>query len=79
MNSPFDSSDIAFCVLVNAEGQQSLWPEFAGLPAGWEVVHGPADRAACLEYVRTHWSDLRPLSLIAETETKTPATSGAAK
>ena len=28
------------CVLVNAEGQYSLWPAFAVAPAGWESVHG---------------------------------------
>ena len=51
-------------MLVNDEGQHSLWPEFADVPAGWEVAHGPDGRAACLEYVEVHWTDLRPRSLV---------------
>lgn len=62
MTNPFDAEDATFSVLVNDEGQHCLWPDFAGVPAGWTVAFGPADRAACLEHVRTHWTDLRPRS-----------------
>jgi uncharacterized protein YbdZ (MbtH family) len=27
------------------------------------VVHGEANRAACLEYIEQHWADIRPKSL----------------
>lgn len=66
MTNPFDVEDGAYSVLVNTEGQHSLWPEFADVPAGWSVAHGPAGRAECLEYVNTHWADLRPRGLVAE-------------
>ncbi|MFD5326747.1 MbtH family protein [Streptomyces sp. NPDC127092] len=52
-------------VVVNGEGQHALWPEFAQVPAGWTVVHGPADRSSCVAYVDAHWTDMRPLSLVA--------------
>lgn len=65
--NPFDDEDGTFHVLRNDEGQHSLWPTFAEVPAGWQVVHGPADRADCLEYVETHWTDLRPRSLVERT------------
>lgn len=65
MPNPFDNADAAFFVLVNDEGQHSLWPEFAAVPGGWTIVHGVDDRAACLEYVNTHWQDMRPRSLVA--------------
>lgn len=65
MTNPFDVQDGTFSVLVNEEGQHSLWPDFADVPAGWTVVHGPADRDACVEYVNTHWTDLRPRSVAA--------------
>ncbi|MFJ9107718.1 MbtH family protein [Streptomyces sp. NPDC102283] len=61
--NPFDDDDAPFRVLRNDEGQHSLWPEFAPVPAGWRVVHGPDGRAACLAYVEEHWTDLRPASL----------------
>ncbi|MFE2754426.1 MbtH family protein [Actinosynnema sp. NPDC059335] len=64
MSNPFDSDDRPFYVLVNDEGQHSLWPTFAEVPAGWTVVFGEADKQACLDYVETHWTDMRPKSLI---------------
>lgn len=63
MTNPFDDQDGIFLVLVNDEDQHSLWPEFADVPAGWAVVHGPAGRSECLEYVTEHWTDIRPRSL----------------
>lgn len=62
-SNPFDAQNDAYLVVVNAEGQHSLWPDLMDVPAGWEVAHGPADRAACLEYVTVHWTDLRPRSV----------------
>ncbi|GAB3214027.1 mycobactin NRPS accessory protein MbtH [Marinactinospora endophytica] len=63
MSNPFDDADGTFLVLVNHEEQHSLWPEFAEVPEGWTVVHGPASRDEALAYVNTHWTDLRPKSL----------------
>ncbi|WP_243773616.1 MbtH family protein [Actinomadura barringtoniae] len=63
MTNPFDDPDGTFLVLVNAEGQHSLWPEFADVPAGWTRTHGPAPRAECLSHITTTWTDLRPTSL----------------
>ncbi|MHA6626142.1 MbtH family protein [Pseudonocardia sichuanensis] len=61
--NPFDDPDGTFRVLVNDEDQHSLWPDFAPVPAGWRPAFGPGTRAACLEFVEQHWSDLRPRSL----------------
>jgi MbtH protein len=63
--NPFDDDDASFLVLINEEGQHSLWPAHLGAPDGWRTVYGPAARSACLGYVDDHWSDMRPLSLIA--------------
>lgn len=65
MTNPFDDPDGVFLVLVNAEGQYSLWPEFAEVPAGWDTVHGPAPRQSCLDHVEANWTDMRPRSLAA--------------
>ena len=68
MTNPFEEQDGSFQVLVNDEGQYSLWPVSIDIPAGWSNVHGPDRRQACLEYVETHWTDMRPKSLIAAME-----------
>ncbi|GIM88053.1 MbtH family protein [Salinispora arenicola] len=60
MTNPFEASDADYTVLRNAQHQHSLWPAALAVPDGWTVVHGPADRTDCLEYVRRQWVDLRP-------------------
>ncbi len=66
MGNPFDDENGSFFVLVNDEGQHSLWPTFADVPAGWKVVFGEADRQACIDYIEKNWTDMRPKSLIEE-------------
>ncbi|MEU0839190.1 MbtH family protein [Streptomyces sp. NPDC005962] len=73
MSNPFDNPDGRYVVLVNDEGQHSLWPSFAEVPEGWTVAHAEDDRQACLDYVEEHWTDMRPKSLA--TAMDTPATS----
>ncbi|MBO3143524.1 MbtH family protein [Dermatophilus congolensis] len=62
-DNPFDDASGSFYVLTNTEGQHSLWPTFADVPAGWNIVHGAPEgtsREAALEYIEAHWTDLRP-------------------
>ena len=61
--NPFDDDNGSFFVLVDDEELHSLWPALAVVPAGWWVVDGEADRAACLGYVEQNWTGLRPKSL----------------
>ena len=63
MTNPFEDPDGTYLVLVNAENQHSLWPEFADVPAGWTVAFGPSSRQSCLDHVEAHWTDMRPQSL----------------
>ena len=62
--NPFDDPDGTFLVLVNEEGQHSLWPSFAPVPAGWTATRGPAARQECVEHIERVWTDLRPASLV---------------
>ena len=71
MTNPFENPDGRYFVLVNHEGQHSLWPAFVAVPAGWSVVHGEADRASCVVYIEQNWTDLRPNSLKAASESAT--------
>ncbi|WEN15102.1 MbtH family protein [Rhodanobacter sp. AS-Z3] len=64
MTHPLEDSRSAFSVLVNDEGQYSLWPTFAEVPLGWKTCFGPESRQSCLDYIECKWIDMRPLSLI---------------
>jgi MbtH protein len=68
MANPFEDPDGTFLVLINDEGQHSLWPAWAEVPAGWTVAHGPDARQACLDHVDRSWTDMRPRSLVAAME-----------
>ena len=63
MANPFEVPDAEYAVLRNRQNQHSLWPAAAVVPEGWTVVHGPGPREECLDYVREHWVDLRPVDV----------------
>jgi MbtH protein len=62
--NPFEDEEGVYRVLVNAEGQHSLWPAAISVPEGWDVAHQDDTRAACLAYIEENWTDMRPKSLI---------------
>ncbi|GHJ42563.1 MbtH family protein [Streptomyces sp. TS71-3] len=64
----FDDADAEFQVLINDEGQHSLWPLSVEAPGGWRVVRERDSRAACLAYIEEHWTDIRPRSTITATK-----------
>jgi MbtH protein len=66
--NPFDDEDGVFYALINDEGQYSLWPTFAEVPAGWTVVHGPGTRQEALDHIEANWTDMRPRSLVERME-----------
>ena len=66
MTNPFENEDGSYYALINDEGQYSLWPAFAEVPAGWTIEHGEDNRQACLDFIEQNWVDMRPRSLIDE-------------
>lgn len=64
MTNPFEDENGIYHVLINDEGQHSLWPSFIDVPAGWTIIHEADSRAACLEFIERNWTDMRPNSLI---------------
>jgi MbtH protein len=62
--NPFENENGVYHVLVNDEGQHSIWPAFVPAPNGWNIVHKSDTRAGCLDFVEKNWTDLRPKSLI---------------
>ena len=56
--------DVApFRVVVNHEGQYSLWFADRELPPGWSEAGKAGTKEECLAYVEQVWTDMRPLSL----------------
>lgn len=64
MTNPFENADALYLVLVNDEGQHSLWPAGIAIPDGWVVAYDADSRSNCLAYIETHWADMRPNSLV---------------
>jgi MbtH protein len=50
-------------VVVNHEGQYSIWPAERENPAGWKDGGRSGSKAECLAYVKEVWTDMRPLTL----------------
>ena len=63
MTNPFDDPNGNFKILVNGEGQHSLWPTFREVPAGWDEVGPTGDKTTCLAWIEENWTDMRPRSL----------------
>ena len=62
--NPFEDENGTYHVLINDEGQHSLWPTFVDVPDGWKIIHKSDTRAACLDFINKNWTDMRPRSLI---------------
>ena len=61
-----DSTTRAWEVVVNAEGQHSIWPVGKTLPAGWSLTGFRASKPACLAHIGETWPDIRPRSVQGE-------------
>jgi MbtH protein len=63
MANPLEDATADFLVLVNHEGQHSLWPAFREVPQGWTQAGAAGGRQHCLDWIESHWTDMRPRSL----------------
>ena len=50
-------------VVLNHEEQYSIWPAQRANPLGWNDAGKEGTKEECLEYIKTVWTDMRPLSL----------------
>jgi len=53
----------AYKVVVNGEGQYSIWPVHRENALGWKDAGTQGSKEECLAYIKNVWTDLRPLSL----------------
>jgi MbtH protein len=56
-------------VVVNDEGQYSIWPSDKDIPAGWHAVGKTGTKDECLAHIEAVWTDMRPRSLIRQMST----------
>lgn len=55
-----------FKVLVNAEGQHSIWPSAQPIPDGWHQIGPVGPKQECLDWIKANWTDIAPKSLKAD-------------
>jgi len=65
--SSLGQSEGMYEVVVNHEGQYSIWPLDRVVPQGWMKAGKQGSKATCLEFISEVWTDMRPLSLRAQT------------
>ena len=56
-------TDFDYKVLINQEGQYSIWPEMKQAPLGWKETGPTGSKQEVLEWVKAQWTDMRPASL----------------
>jgi len=55
--------DEVYIVVVNHDGQYSIWPAGDSVPAGWSDAGVRGSRHHCLEHISRVWTDMRPKNL----------------
>jgi uncharacterized protein YbdZ (MbtH family) len=63
MANPFESEGMDYLVLANLEEMYSIWPAVREIPEGWTAVGPKGERQFCLDWIDSHWTDMRPKSL----------------
>jgi MbtH protein len=59
----YQEDDVIYKVVVNHEEQYSIWPADRENALGWRDAGFNGKKAECLAYIKTVWTDMRPLSL----------------
>ncbi len=52
-----------YLVVINEQGQYSIWPVGRALPPGWKAEGKSGPKAECLAYIEEVWTDMRPLNV----------------
>jgi len=63
MDSDLGMTDTRYEVVVNDEGQYSIWDAERRLPVGWRMTGKRGTKEECLAHIREVWTDVTPLSV----------------
>jgi len=69
--------ETTYRAVVNDEEQYSIWPVYRENPLGWRDAGKTGTKAECLEYIKSVWTDMRPLSLRKQMDESARATAQA--
>ena len=57
------ADEMLYRVVISDEERYSIWPEHKEIPWGWRADQKVGPKQDCLDYIKTVWTDMRPLSL----------------
>jgi MbtH protein len=57
---PTTDTETPWIVLVNSQGEHSLWPACSAIPAGWREVGPEGTLQACSAWIDRHWAAMQP-------------------
>jgi MbtH protein len=60
---PVTGTDDQFHVVVNDEGQYSIWWTDRDRPAGWHYADFTGTEQQCVDHIEQVWTDMRPISV----------------
>ena len=63
MNDNHLKANAAYKIIINAEGQYSIWQKDIESSPGWRDAGIFGTEKECADYIKKTWTDLRPLSL----------------
>lgn len=63
MNQSDRDDQMLYRVVVDIEERYSVWFEHQEIPPGWRDAGKIGTKPECLDYIKTVWADMRPLSL----------------
>jgi MbtH protein len=66
------ADETIYKVVINHEGQYSIWPAYRENPPGWRDAGRNGTKEECLAYIEEVWADMRPLSLRKKMEAAKP-------
>lgn len=65
MSTSLSQSEAVYEVVVNQQGQYSIWPVNGTVPNGWTKAGKQGSKEACLAFIGEVWTDMRPRTLYA--------------
>lgn len=66
MNESAIETELQYQVVVNQQGQYSIYLIHKELPVGWETCRFQGSKKQCLAHINSVWIDMRPASVKAK-------------
>lgn len=63
-------NEMIYDVVINEEEQYSIWQTVKIIPLGWRKTGFTGTKAECLKHIKEVWTDMRPLSLKRDMDSK---------